>query len=1137
MRVLIVSVFPPDPAPEANHALHISEHLAESGFDVHVVCGRGSIAATRPGIVVHPVMDDWTWSNLPTLVRCLRQSRPDVVFLLYLSWIYGFEPMITFFPTICKKVLPDALCITQFEAIDLNPRPQSLWTQGLRMGMERWAGRKNVHWKFGTLLRDSARVIALSSPHRARLVHEYAEVQEKTVVIPPPPLIRFCSDEPSTVRSQIRTALGVSEFDFLLIYWGYIYPSKGVETLLQACEIVFRQDSNVRLVLVGGRLDVSMGASAMSSNDYFQMVQKLQDTLNITERLTWTGQFQWDSDSGSRYLHAGDACVLPFDFGATLNNSSLAAASMHGLPVISTELPEEEQPDEALLHGRHIYLCPPRDPERLAEAILSLKENTLLRERLRRGAIHLAQEWYQPRVVATRLSEVLTSAVASQHVRALKEEGSADLLLKEVDGVHGDNLRLSPSVWVEREIDDDASGPLLSVIVAVYNVEKYLSPCLDSLVHQTLKDVEIIAVNDASTDHSLGLLREYQARYPQIRVLTCANHKGLASVRNIGLRAARGRYIGFLDGDDWADIRMGEVMVRRAIRDDADVTIADVTVSNEDSKTFGRLGDLHVREHLPPRLRTAPFDVSHEPRILLLEPVAWPKIYKRSFLRKHDLHFEAGMNSYEDICFHFSVLLKAKRISLMDDALFFYRQNRPGQISGRTDRRIFEVFAVFDKIRENLAAWAVPAEIWALLVKVQVRQFDWLLRDRVQSQHKREFFAGVKEQFRMIPASGFESLLRRESVRSLALLLTMRRNWLQAYETLASQRWPFFLPLYVGLYRQYRHRYPWGRAVRLREGYRGVRKMVRRKSIASLRSFIKRLQGRATSEEQLQSRRGLLTPSKALERVPSPTGEPVIEGWRIKDHPLILSSPSGAGLSDAVSRVANDRYHSSMAVFREGDTLVDIGAHVGVMSIYLAKRYPFIHVYAVEPDPINYACLIRNIELNEVTNVTAIDTLVSGDGGQKTLYVDASDSAWATTDAGLTCARGPLRVAQVASMTLAELFDKHGIRHCRLLKLIAPGNVLDILTGFKRSGCVDLLCGEADVYDGGRAKLEVVSWSIARQHFWRIQDRQGADRQGANRQGVDRHGPAKSAPWIHQLPTGCEEPPSESKTPTRVSGH
>src|SRR5262252_1338541 len=144
MKILIISVFPPD--PEANHALHISELLAKSGLDVHVLCKQGSIAATRQNIVVHPVMEDWTWSELPKLVRCLRRSRPDVVLLLYLGWIYNFEPMITFLPTICKTVLLRVPCLTQFEAIDLNPRRKSIWTQCLRIGMKLWSGHKNVHW-------------------------------------------------------------------------------------------------------------------------------------------------------------------------------------------------------------------------------------------------------------------------------------------------------------------------------------------------------------------------------------------------------------------------------------------------------------------------------------------------------------------------------------------------------------------------------------------------------------------------------------------------------------------------------------------------------------------------------------------------------------------------------------------------------------------------------------------------------------------------------------------------------------------------------------------------------------------------------------------------------------------------------
>jgi polysaccharide biosynthesis protein PslF len=1131
MKVLIISTFPPDPAPEANHALHISEHLAKSGLNVHILCKKGSIAATQENVVVHPVINDWSWSDLPGLIQCMRSCLPDVVLLVYLGWVYNHEPLITFLPTVCKTFLPTTPCVTQFEAIDLTPRPRSHWSRALRKTMKLWAGNKNVHRFFGTLLRDSDRIIALSSSHKARLIREHQEVQEKCVVIPPPPLIRSCRENPVTVRKQSREAIGAAETDFVILYWGYIYPGKGIETLIKAFQIACRRNPNLRLVLVGGRLDFPTGQESISCKDYFQMVRQLPEELGIAERVTWTGNFSWDSDIGSRYLYAGDLCVLPFDYGVTLNNSSLAAASTHGLPVISTEVPDER--DEALEHGQNIYLCPTRDPEMLAEAIDCISKDSECRERLRAGILGLAKDWYHETKVTDRLIKVLESAISSRQVSGhhksyvttceaqLRTKGeSAELCLHEFDGVHADR-QLSSSVWPEEKCEYDGNAPLVSVIVAVHNVEKYLSQCLDSLVHQTLKDIEIVVVNDASTDNSFKIINEYKSNYPNLRVVNCEYNKGLASVRNIGMRVARGRYIGFLDGDDWADIRMCEVMYRRAKDDNADVLIADVTVFYEDSKTFGQFFDQHIRRTLDPRLRTAPFELRREPRIMLLEPVAWPKLYRRSFLQRHALHFEAGMNSYEDICFHFSVLMKATRISLIDDALFYYRQNRAGQISGRRDRRVFEVFAVFDRIRENLAAWGTSAEIWALLIRVQLRQFDWLLKDRVQPDHKREFMSSVQKQFRMIPKEGFRQFACKANLHELAKLVCMRQNWLSGYEELAVQRWPAFPGFYLMLYRFYQIRY--GRQILVKRAAQRCRRMVRRRLIASLRYCVKKSIDWAAVERELAAMNDRLNELLTAKALPARSEESCAEVYRIKDQTLILSDKScKSGLADAVWRMTNDYHLSQMAIFREGDTVIDVGAHVGIFSIFLAKRFPFIKIYAIEPDPINYRSLKQNIELNGLTNVTAIHKAISGDGRNRKLYASLRDSRWVTTDAKAAGFFGLYRTMPVETLTLDQFFQNYEIEHCRVLKLNAIGAIQECLDGFTRKGCVDFLTGEMEFEDCRRVRLEMASWRIARQHFWRILDGQ-------------KNG--STAAWFQQLPRGCnlgawEDNPARSTNPT-----
>ena len=402
MKVLIVSAFPPDRAPAAIHALHISEHLAKSGLAVHVLCKKGSIAATSQNIIVHPVIEEWAWSDLPRLVACLRECRPDVVLLLYIGWVFDHRQMITFLPTICRTVLPGVPCVTQFENVDMYAPSRSFLASARRKVMALRAGGKDVHWLFGTLLRDSTRIIALSTPHRARLLNQYAGVEEKSVILPPPPLLRFCTDPPAVARQQAREVLGARPDDFLLVYLGYIYPGKGIETLLQAFRIVCRRNEGMRLFLVGGGLEIPN----YSCGDYFHTVRQLSETLGIADSVSWTGLFDWDSEDGSRYLHAGDACILPFDSGITLNSSSLAAASTHGLPVVSTELPAGR--DEMLEHCRNVYLCPPRDPEMLAEAIELVSEDADLRGRLRSGILDLARDWHCWDTMTKRLVGVLT---------------------------------------------------------------------------------------------------------------------------------------------------------------------------------------------------------------------------------------------------------------------------------------------------------------------------------------------------------------------------------------------------------------------------------------------------------------------------------------------------------------------------------------------------------------------------------------------------------------------------------------------------------------------------------------------------------------------------------------------------------
>jgi polysaccharide biosynthesis protein PslF len=332
----------------------------------------------------------------------LKNCAPDGVLLIFLGEMYDDHPMMTFAPAIAKAACPSATFVTQFEHLGARVWDMPGWTRLGRKYMAGWLSGPEIDYTYGVLLRDSNRVIVLSESHKVALANHFSKLDQKCVLIPPPPTIKLLPDNGGETRSRGRASLGVKDGDFLIVYYGYVYPSKGVETLLQAFKNIVRCKSTARLAIIGGVLEHLWGDSSPKSNRYVEELQSLPVRLGIADRIIWTGACAPEGDDGSLYLRAADACVLPFDKGVYLNNSSFAVAAAHGLPIITTMGSMVETP---LVHGSNVILCPPKDPTMLTGAIELLIHNGDMRRRLQNGARTLAREWFSWDRATDRLIE------------------------------------------------------------------------------------------------------------------------------------------------------------------------------------------------------------------------------------------------------------------------------------------------------------------------------------------------------------------------------------------------------------------------------------------------------------------------------------------------------------------------------------------------------------------------------------------------------------------------------------------------------------------------------------------------------------------------------------------------------------
>ncbi|HIT44707.1 MAG TPA: glycosyltransferase [Candidatus Aphodovivens excrementavium] len=202
-----------------------------------------------------------------------------------------------------------------------------------------------------------------------------------------------------------------------------------------------------------------------------------------------------------------------------------------------------------------------------------------------------------------------------------------------------------------------------SIIVPCYNVEKYLPRCLDSLVGQTLEDIEIICVNDGSSDHCIDILRDYEARYPGKVVVIDKQNEGVWKGRRDAFAIARGEYIGFVDSDDYVAPDFAESLYVAAKESDADISVCGFHRVDVDS------GEILTTEMTEPR---APIDVAQCPeRLLELNGASWNKFFSAHLMKDlPDLPNPPCI--FDDMMMHLLVFPQVKNIAFVDKPLVFY---------------------------------------------------------------------------------------------------------------------------------------------------------------------------------------------------------------------------------------------------------------------------------------------------------------------------------------------------------------------------------------------------------------------------------------------------------------------------------
>lgn len=326
------------------------------------------------------------------------------------------------------------------------------------------------------------------------------------------------------------------------------------------------------------------------------------------------------------------------------------------------------------------------------------------------------------------------------------------------------------------------STPKVSILVPIFNVEKYLRQCFDSIVNQSLKDIEIICINDGSTDSSPEIIKEYAKNDPRFVVINKTN-SGYGDSMNKGLEKASGEYIGIVESDDWVDIDMFENLYNIAVKNNVEVVKSNFYFYSglgNTNKKFQLVNSVDSEKVINPLETNSVF---------FPQAAIWTGLYKKSFLSKNAITFLPTPGaSYQDTGFNFKVWASAKKAYLTNDAYLHYRiDNDNSSVKSKG-----KIFAVVDELTDMYRFAKETKHFDQLKPILFQRKYEIYMWNygRLTSDAAREFISHVSAELKSDKKNGLydTTLLTRKEKTIFDLIVTSPSLFYLAKLTASSKR-------------------------------------------------------------------------------------------------------------------------------------------------------------------------------------------------------------------------------------------------------------------------------------------------------------------------------------------------------------